>query len=81
MTPHLKGLTIHLRGTLETVTGVALVQGRDSDGNPVYTGKTELWWEEEATVYRSGQRIWVDYDGNEWCDSEVEWRECDSACE
>lgn len=81
MKPHLKGLSTHLRGTLETVTGVALVEGCDVGGNLVYTGKTELWWEEEETVYRNGQRVWVDYDGNEWSDSQVEWHECDAACE
>jgi hypothetical protein len=58
-----------------------LVDGREADGYPLYTGETEVWWEEQETVYRGGHRVWVDYDGNEWRESQVEWRECNEACE
>lgn len=81
MKPHLKGRSGHLRGTLETVTGVALVEGREADGDPLYSGETEVWWDELKTIYRRGERVWVDSDGNEFRESLVEWRECDEACE
>lgn len=81
MKPHLKSRNTHLRGTLETVRGVALVEGREADGYPVYTGETDIWWDELKTVYRSGERVWVANDGNEFPDSLVEWRECDNACQ
>jgi hypothetical protein len=80
MKPHLKGRNTHLRGTLETVKGVALVEARDTDGNPLYSGKSEIWWDELKTVYRNGERLWVDYDGSEFHESLIEWRECDEAC-
>ena len=81
MKPHLKGRNTHLRGTLETVTGVALVEGREADGYPLYTGETDVWWDEQKTVVRGGERVWVDSDGNECRESLVEWRECDESCQ
>lgn len=53
-------------GTLETLQGKALVLGLADDGEPEYLGETEVFWDEQKTVYRDEKRIYVDVEGYEW---------------
>jgi len=72
-----------LQGTLERLTGVALVEGKGDDGELVYTGETKIWWEEQETVkeYKRGKEfgevpeiVWIDEDGDEVLESELTWQ-------
>jgi hypothetical protein len=64
-----------IRGTLETVCGVAEGQEftRAADGSIefVYSGSTDIWWDEQKTVTRQGQRVFIDEDGAEWPESKI----------
>lgn len=56
-----------IRGTLETVSGVALVSSIDpKTGEVEYEGDTEIFWDEQKTVARDGKVIFVDTIGDEW---------------
>ena len=66
---------------LKRVLSPEISVSREADGDPLYSGETEVWWDELKTIYREGERVWVDPDGNEFRESLVEWRECDEACE
>jgi hypothetical protein len=58
-------------GTLETVRGCALIDGIDGDGYPVYAGQTDIWWDEQRTVYTADDKpIYIDEFGNEVIDVE-----------
>lgn len=66
---------IELCGTLETLSGVALVHSVEEDGAINYSGQTDIWWDGQQTVERNGQRVWVDDEGEEYLESEIEFRE------
>lgn len=53
-------------GTLECLSGVALLEGISATGEPTYSGDTEIWWEEQRTAEREGKTVFVDNDGFEW---------------
>lgn len=62
---------LEIRGTLETVSGVAKISffnSKDAEGKIdfEYGGETDIWWDEQKTIERDGQRIFVDTEGNEW---------------
>lgn len=53
-------------GTLETMCGVALIDEIDETGEPVFSGETKIWWDEQKTVERDGKLVFVDEEGGEW---------------
>lgn len=55
-----------IEGTLERLSGKALVSDIQDDGTPVYYGETEIWWDEQRTVTRDDKAIFVDEAGEEW---------------
>jgi hypothetical protein len=60
-----------ITGTLETVLGVARVEGWDEHGEPIYSGDTEIWWDEQRTVIRDDEFVYVDANGDEWLQSQL----------
>ena len=68
-----------IRGTLETLSGVALAErwGRTKDGllSFEWAGETDVWWDEQKTVRIDGERVFVDEDGEEVLEHEVELRQ------
>ncbi|MDX5370343.1 MAG: hypothetical protein LPL29_13305, partial [Alphaproteobacteria bacterium] len=70
---YVKGTTNQIVGTLEALNGVAFARTLDENGNPDYSGHTEVWWEEQKTVYDEwGQRLWVDEDGRTYPQDMIE---------
>ncbi len=59
-------------GTKEVLYGVALIQGVDEHGVPVYSGSTDVWWDEQRTLQEDGGDIFVDEDGHEVLHHQVE---------
>ena len=64
-------------GTLERVPAVANIAAdslkRNAEGEVVYVyeGGTDLTWDEQETVTREGQTVFVDEDGTEWLEGEL----------
>jgi hypothetical protein len=56
----------YIKGTLETLSGVALINGIDESGEPEHCGETEIYWDEQKTVERDGKPVYVDTEGSEW---------------
>lgn len=53
-------------GTSELITGMARVEGFDEDGAPVFSGRTEVYWDDQKTKCGADGKIVVfDEDGNE----------------
>jgi len=75
MTLYVKGTDIQVVGTLETIQGVAIAFGLNEDGSPEYAGETKIWWDDQRTIIRDGERIWVDDAGTEYPQSQIESRE------
>ncbi len=69
-----------IQGTLENVSGVAGVSC-PSDLDPTdhtnweYDDGTTIFWEGQITVEQDGQVVFIDEDGDEVLESEIEWRE------
>src|SRR5581483_66905 len=58
------------RGSIEYVAGCAEFEFRD-DGTAVYAGHTDIWWDEQKTVYdRKGRMQVVCSQGHAW------WADC-----
>lgn len=56
----------HADGTLETVTGKALLNF-DADGNAEYGGETEIFWDEQKTVRdEAGPVTLICANGHDW---------------
>ena len=55
--------------------GVAEIErfSRDAAGKPVfeYSGETVIWWDEQRTVERAGNSVFIDTDGNEVVASDI----------
>ena len=65
-----------ITGTLERMSGRAnIVPGsvRKSDGGIEfdYDGSTDIFWDEQHTVTRDGELVFLDEDGNDYLDSEL----------
>jgi hypothetical protein len=64
-------------GTKETVPGVAVIeegtatQNADGTFSFQHSGETDMDWDNQRTVERNGQRVFVDEDGGEWLESEL----------
>ena len=59
-----------IRGTLETITGCALISFND-DGSWDYDGETDVWWDEQRTLTKDGEDLFVDEAGYSWKASEL----------
>jgi hypothetical protein len=64
-----------IRGTYERTEGRANTFGArvNTDGSliPAYTGDTDLFWDNQVTVYQEGQRVWLDEHGRTWLESQL----------
>jgi len=74
-----------IKGTLETLSGVALIfeLSRAADGtvNFEYEGETKIWWDEQKTVRRHGNAVFVDTEGNEWTEDRLVPAEAEEGAE
>lgn len=56
--------------TLETIPGEApLAWGEGFDFE--FRGGTEVYWDDQKTVRRAGQDVYLDEEGNEWLESQL----------
>jgi hypothetical protein len=66
---------IEIAGTLERLTGIAAIaEGRiDEDGSVAfdYSGETTVWWNDQLTAKRAGQRVFLDENGAEVLETSV----------
>lgn len=54
-------------GTIETVSGLALLTLPDENGVCDYEGETKIWWDEQRTIYDDkGRAKLVCHQGHEW---------------
>ncbi|WP_396604853.1 hypothetical protein ACFLEY_22285 [Bradyrhizobium sp. YCK136] len=53
-------------GTLERLTGRAEITGIEDDGEPVYQGGTEIFYDDQVTATQDGKMIFLDENGAEW---------------
>jgi len=66
-------------GTLEQLHGCAGINGaiimtNGEIDDPIdldYDGETDIYWNDQTTVRRNGERVFIDDDANEWLESEV----------
>jgi hypothetical protein len=74
-----------IKGTLETLSGVALTLelSRSADGTVTfeYEGETKIWWDEQKTVRRHGKAVFVDTEGNEWTEDQLVPAEAEEGAE
>jgi hypothetical protein len=51
--------------------------GRDTDGTVSfdYAGESEMFWDGMETVTKEGKIVFLDGDGNEWTEDQIELRE------
>lgn len=78
MPVYIKGTTTELIGTLEAMTGTALVNGIDADGQPEYEGTTQVDWNGQRSVLAAdGSMTWVDENGGTNSGIEVEELPCE----
>lgn len=78
MTWYVKGTDIEIVGTLERITGVAVIAHARGDSltDPTYAGDTRVWWDEQRTIKDDqGRPIYVDEDGCERTVDDIEWRD------
>jgi hypothetical protein len=66
---------VEIAGTLERLSGVALIVDgalNPSGGIDVdYAGETTVWWDEQRTAERCGQRVFIDEAGYEVLETAV----------
>ena len=60
-----------ITGILETLFGIASINGLNEDGSPDYADETEVLWDTQTPVLRKGEMIFVDEDGEEWRRSQI----------
>jgi hypothetical protein len=69
---------LEIDGTLETLSGRAEILNdsyqREADGSIEFEwgGETEVFWDEQRTVTRGGKRIFLDTEGNECTEDEID---------
>jgi len=69
---------VAILGTLETLSGRAEIADTEITRNPdgtfefEYQGSTEVFWDDQRTVVRNGQRIFLDENGAEWPEDQLE---------
>ncbi len=66
---------IEIAGTLERLSGIAIIgDGRIQADGAIdfdYSGETTVWWDEQRTAERKGQRVFVDENGEEVLETDV----------
>jgi hypothetical protein len=55
-----------IQGTLDTIPGIALINGIDDKGEPEYMGETDVIWDGQETQVRDGKILYVCTEGHEW---------------
>ncbi|WP_028492647.1 hypothetical protein [Thioalkalivibrio sp. ALE19] len=65
MALRIKGTETVLQGTKEVIEGIALVQGIEEDGTPIYAGETKVNWDSQRFALEDGKVIWVTEDDEE----------------
>ncbi|MEA3208558.1 MAG: hypothetical protein QOE70_1615 [Chthoniobacter sp.] len=66
-----------ITGTLETLSGRANIVPGSAREDPLggiefdYEGSTEIWWDEQRTVIRDDERVFLDEEGDEFLESEL----------
>lgn len=64
-------------GTLERLWGVALASGPDENNDPKHEGTTDVWWNDQETVYAENgdthleERVWIGEDYTQWYESQL----------
>lgn len=64
--------SIEMTATKEVVWGTCAFHSVDSNGEPEFGGYTEIDWNSQLTVRKGGQRIFLDADGEEHLESDLE---------
>jgi len=69
---------IRIRGTFEHLCGCAAISNpgdirRAADGTYEfdYQGDTEIYWDDQETAHRRGERVCIDEEGNQFRESEL----------
>jgi hypothetical protein len=62
MTLYIKGTDIQIRGTLESMKGVAQLAGLNEDGTLIYVGEVDVLYDETETIFHAGYPVWVGLD-------------------
>ena len=75
MTVYVKGTDTLIKGTLDTIIGIALISDIEPDGAPVYIGETDVLWDSQESKTRDGETVWISEDGEEYLTSQIERRE------
>ena len=74
-----------ITGTLEVVRGRGhigeITRLPDGKLEIEYGGGTEMFWNEQRQVESEGERVFLDEDGNEWRESELEVRDTLGDCD
>ncbi|MEX0684040.1 MAG: hypothetical protein WD472_11390 [Dehalococcoidia bacterium] len=58
-------------GTLERLSGRAEAEEYEANGEPCYSGSTEIFYDDQETVWLKGSRVYLDESGQEWLFSEL----------
>lgn len=67
MTDYLSPKGSPIIGTLEKLLGRAEISNIDpATGTPEYSGSTEVFWDDQETVYRDDKIVYLDEAGEEW---------------
>ena len=74
MTLYIKGTDTVVIGTRETLWGIANASGLSDDGKIVWSGQTDIEWNDQETVIENGLPVWIGEDGCEYRNVEVEDR-------
>lgn len=54
-------------GTKERIPAVAIINGIEPDGTPIYEGSTDIDWNGQGSIYdEDGNLMFVDADGDCW---------------
>ncbi|MEA3212310.1 MAG: hypothetical protein QOE70_5367 [Chthoniobacter sp.] len=66
-----------ITGTLERLSGRANIVPGSAREDPLggiefdYEGSTEIWWDEQSTVIRDDERVFLDEEGDEFLESDL----------
>lgn len=69
---------VPITGTYETCPGLAAIANialGTRDGGRFefdYAGDTEMFWDDQRTIRRNGERVFLDANGAEWLESQLQ---------
>jgi hypothetical protein len=49
--------------------------GKSIKGTLIYSGQTDVWWDEQKTVEVNQERVFIDEAGDEVMESDLVWKE------